>query len=627
MSTHSQYRLLAERRFAPLFWTQFLGAANDNIFKFSLTLLATYHAAEWGGLEAKSVGFVIAGIFIAPFVLFSATAGQVADKIEKGRIMRFVKNLEIAIMALAAYGFLTHHASALYMCVFLMGLHSTIFGPVKYSYLPQHLTDAELTGGNGLVEMGTFVAILLGTMVGGILAGDLGAQYVAWACLTVAVLGRIAAQFVPLSPSSAPDLRINWDPFSETWRNLKIAAHDRAVFHSLLGISWLWFFGSVFLTSFTPFARDVLGGDENVVTLLLAVFSIGIGTGSLLCERLSGRKIEIGLVPFGSIGMTIFAVDLWLATHDMQAVTLRSLGAFVADPHSWRVMADLFLLALFGGFFSVPLYALIQARAEPSHRARIIAANNILNAIFMIVAALMSKGLLDAGLSFPELFLVVGLMNAAVAAYIYLLVPEFLMRFLAWLLIHTFYRLEKSGLENIPDKGPAMLVSNHVSFVDPVIILAASPRPIRFVMDYRIFKIPVMSFFFRTGKAIPIAPAKEDAKLLEAAYDEVSRALRAGELVAIFPEGRITDTGDLNPFRSGIERIVERDPVPVIPLALRGLWGSFFSRRDGPAMTKPTRLLGLFRRIALAAGPAVAPASANRTLLQEIVANLRGDWR
>src|SRR6266849_496507 len=471
MSTHSQYRLLAERRFAPLFWTQFLGAANDNIFKFSLTLLATYHAAEWGGLEAKSVGFVIAGIFIAPFVLFSATAGQVADKIEKGRIMRFVKNLEIAIMALAAYGFLTHHASALYMCVFLMGLHSTIFGPVKYSYLPQHLTDAELTGGNGLVEMGTFVAILLGTMVGGILAGDLGARYVAWACLTVAVLGRIAAQFVPLSPSSAPDLRINWDPFSETWRNLKIAAHDRAVFHSLLGISWLWFFGSVFLTSFTPFARDVLGGDENVVTLLLAVFSFGIGTGSLLCERLSGRKIEIGLVPFGSIGMTIFAVDLWLATHDMQAVTLRSLGAFVADPHSWRVMADLFLLALFGGFFSVPLYALIQARAEPSHRARIIAANNILNAIFMIVAALMSKGLLDAGLSFPELFLVVGLMNAAVAAYIYLLVPEFLMRFLAWLLIHTFYRLEKSGLENIPDKGPAMLVSNHVSFVDPVIIL------------------------------------------------------------------------------------------------------------------------------------------------------------
>jgi 1-acyl-sn-glycerol-3-phosphate acyltransferase len=627
MASHSQYRLLGERRFAPLFWTQFLGAANDNIFKFSFTLLATYQAAEWGGLDAKSVGFVIAGIFIAPFVLFSATAGQLADKIEKGRIMRFVKNLEIAIMALAAYGFLTHHASALYMCVFLMGLHSTIFGPVKYSYLPQHLSDAELTGGNGLVEMGTFVAILVGTMVGGILAGDLGAQYVAWTCLAVAVLGRIAAQFVPLSPSSEPDLRINWNPASETWRNLKIAAQDRAVFHSLLGISWLWFFGSVFLTSFTPFSRDVVGGDENVVTLLLGVFSIGIGAGSLLCERLSGRKIEIGLVPFGSIGMTLFAVDLWFTTHGMVATSQRPLAAFLADTHSWHVMADLFLLALFGGFFSVPLYALIQARAEPTHRARIIAANNILNAIFMIVAALMSKALLDAGLSFPELFLVVGLMNAAVAAYIYLLVPEFLMRFLAWLLIHTFYRLEKSGLENIPEKGPAMLVSNHVSFVDPVIILAASPRPIRFVMDHRIFKIPLMSFFFRTGKAIPIAPAKEDSKLLEAAYEEVSKALRAGELVAIFPEGRITDTGDLNPFRSGIERIVERDPVPVIPIALRGLWGSFFSRKGGRAFSKPWRMFDIFRKVAIVGGAPVAPAVATRESLQTIVGEMRGAWK
>jgi 1-acyl-sn-glycerol-3-phosphate acyltransferase len=399
------------------------------------------------------------------------------------------------------------------------------------------------------------------------------------------------------------------------------------VFHSLLGISWLWFFGSTFLTSFTPFARNVLSGDENVVTFLLAVFSIGIGVGSLLCERLSGRKVEIGLVPFGSIGMTVFAVDLWLASRGLAPMEMRGVRAFIADHSSWRVIADLLLLAMFGGFFSVPLYALIQTRAEATHRARIIAANNILNALFMIVASLMGAGLLSAGLTIPQLFLVVALMNAAVAAYIYLLVPEFLMRFLAWLLIHTFYRLEKSGLDNIPEKGPAMLVSNHVSFVDPVIILAASPRPIRFVMDHRIFKVPVMSFFFRTGKAIPIAPAKEDEKLLEAAYEEVSRALRAGELVALFPEGRITDTGELYPFRSGIERIVERDPVPVIPLALRGLWGSFFSRKGGPAFSKPSRLLGLFRRIALAAGPAVAPASANRASLQEIVGRLRGEWK
>jgi 1-acyl-sn-glycerol-3-phosphate acyltransferase len=632
----SQYKLLEQRRFAPLFWTQFLGAANDNLFKFAFTLLATYHAAQWGGLEAKSVGFVIGAIFIAPFVLFSATSGQLADKLDKGRLMRFVKSLEIVIMVIAATGFLTHTGGLLYVAVFLMGLHSTLFGPVKYAYLPQHLTSAELTGGNGLVEMGTFVAILLGTMAGGILAGDLGPQYIAWSCLAVALLGRVMAHFIPPSPAPEPDLKINWNPFSETWHNLRIAARQKAVFNSLLGISWLWFFGSVFLTSFTPFSLEVLHGDENVVTLLLAVFSFGIGAGSLLCERLSGGKIEIGLVPFGSIGMTLFAVDLWLATYGMVSDTnlvsdtklMRPLGIFLADWHSWRVMADLFFVALFGGLFSVPLYALIQVRAEPSHRARIIAANNILNAIFIIVAALMSKALLDSGLSFPELFLVVGLMNAAVAGYIYMLVPEFLMRFICWLLIHSIYRLEKRGLENIPEKGPAVLVCNHVSFVDPLVILAASPRPIRFVMDHNIFKTPIVSFVFRTGKAIPIAPAKEDGKLLEEAYDRIAQALEAGELVAIFPEGRITDTGDLYPFRGGIKRIVERTPAPVVPLALKGLWGSFFSRRGGKAMTKPYLLISnLFKKISLEASAAVAPATATPEGLQVEVQRMRGDWK
>ena len=623
-----QFELLRQRRFAPLFWTQFLGAANDNLFKFAFTLLATYHAAEWGGVDASTAGFLIGAIFIAPFLLFSATSGQLADKLERGRLMRFVKDLEIAIMAIAAWGFLGRHAPLLYVAVFLMGLHSTLFGPVKYAYLPQHLKDEELTGGNGLVEMGTFVAILLGTMAGGILVklGPSGPTSVAIACLGLAILGRGAAQFIPHSPAPDPSLAINWNPFSETWRNLKLAGENRTVLHSLLGISWLWFFGSIFLTSFTPFARDVLGGDENVVTLLLAVFSAGIGLGALACERLSGRKVEIGLVPFGSIGMTVFAVDLWLASKGMKPAGLREVGDFLGDPGQWRVMADLFLLALFAGFYSVPLYALIQARADTTHRARIIAANNILNALFIIAAALIAMALLRSGLTLPELFLVVGIMNAAVAAYIYLLVPEFLMRFICWLLIHSVYRLEKRGLENIPEEGPALLICNHVSFVDPLVILAASPRPIRFVMDHRIFKTPVISFVFRTGKAIPIAPAKEDEALLNAAYDAVAVALANGELVAIFPEGRITDTGELYPFRAGVKRIVERTPVPVIPLALKGLWGSFFSRRDGPAMRKPFRR-GLFSKIALEAGKAFAPQAATPDALQATVLQMRGDWK
>ncbi len=627
MATRGQFDLLRERRFAPLFWVQFLGAANDNLFKFSFTLLATFHSAEWGGLEPAMAGFVIGAVFIVPFVLLSATAGQIADKYEKGRLIRFVKDLEIAVMGLAAAGFVGRYPALLYGAVFLMGVHSTLFGPVKYAYLPQHLRDEELTGGNGLVEMGTFVAILAGTMAAGLLARTgLGALGVAAACVAVAVVGRLAASFVPHSPAPAPGLAINWNPLTETWANLRLAARDATVLHSLLGISWLWFVGSIFLTSFTPFTRDVLGGDENVVTLLLATFSVGIGLGALACERLSGRKVEIGLVPFGSIGMTVFAVDLWLASRGMATRETRDIAVLLGQGAPWRVMADLFLLALFAGFYSVPLYALIQSRAEPAHRARIIAANNILNALFMIVASLMAAALLHAGLTIPQLFLVVGLMNAAVAAYVYLLVPEFLMRFLCWLLVHSVYRLRKDGIGNIPESGAALLVCNHVSFVDALVILAASPRPVRFVMDHRIFRIPVLSFVFRTGKAIPIASAKEDQALLDRAFDEVAAALAQGELVGIFPEGRITDDGEIGPFRGGVARILQRTPVPVVPMALKGLYGSFFSRRDGPAMTRPFRR-GVFSRIGLAIDPAVAPGSASAEHLRERVATLRGDWR
>jgi len=628
MAERSQFALLAQRRFLPFFLTQFFGAGNDNVFKFAFSVLATYSAAEWGGLDPKSAGAVIGGIFILPFVLFSATSGQLADKYDKAALIRFVKNLEIAIMLAIAAGFLWKIVGLLFAGVFLMGLHSTLFGPVKYAYLPQHLDPSELTGGNGMVEMGTFVAILLGTIAGGVLIGlgNAGPHWVAVVSVALALIGRIAAGFVPDSPAPDPGLAINWNPVGETLKNLGQARGNRAVFLSLLGISWLWFFGSIFLTTFTGFAKETLGGDQNVVTLLLAVFSVGIGIGSLLCERLSGHKVEIGLVPFGSIGMTVFAVDLWLASGGMARPELAGVHAFLADRANWRVIADLFLLAMFSGFYSVPLYALIQSRCEPSHRARIIAANNILNAIFMVTASAMAAILLHEGLSLPQLYLVVGLLNAAVAAYIYTLVPEFLMRFVAWMLIHSVYRLEKAGLERIPSEGAALIICNHVSFVDPVVILAASPRPIRFVMDHRIFKIPVLSFVFRSSRAIPIAPAREDAAMMERAFAEVAKALKEGELVAVFPEGRITDTGEFYPFRPGTARILEATPVPVIPMALRGLWGSFFSRKGGAAMSKPWRFVP-FRKIGLSVGETVPAAAATPELLQARVLALRGNWR
>jgi 1-acyl-sn-glycerol-3-phosphate acyltransferase len=620
----NQFTLLAQRRFAPFFWTQFLGAGNDNLFKFAFTVLVTYQL-ELAWLRPQMAGLVIGALFILPFLLFSATSGQLADKFDKTRVIRLVKSLEIAIMLLAAWGFWTTSVPVLLACVFLMGLHSTLFGPVKFAYLPQHLGERELTGGNGMVEMGTFVAILLGQVAGGLLIAvpEVGRHAVAAACIGVALLGRLTAQFVQPSPSTDPALRINWNPVSETWRNLRLARQNPAVFRSLLGISWMWFFGAVFLSLFPAFAKDVLHGDEHVASALLVVFSVGIGTGSLLCEVLSRRHVEIGLVPLGAIGMSVFAIDLYFSARGLPSASALSLADFLHRPAHWRVMADLALLSLFAGLYSVPMYALIQLRSQPSHRARIIAANNILNSLFMIVSAIGVGLLLAAGLTIPQVFLLTGLLNAVVAGYIFMLVPEYLLRFVAFVATRLVYRFDVRGEEHIPTRGAAILVCNHVSFVDAVLLMAASPRPIRFIMDHRIFAVPVLGAMFRLAKAIPIAPQREDPAVYERAFAQAREVLADGELLCIFPEGAITRDGQLGEFKGGIMKVLETHPVPVVPLALRNLWGSFFSRVEGAAMTRPFRR-GIFSRVGLVAGDALAPAAVTPALLRQRVGELLG---
>ncbi len=621
MSDHpNQFTLLRQRRFAPFFWTQFLGAANDNVFKFAFTMLVTYRlSVSW--LPPAQAGLVIGAVFIAPFLLFSATSGQLSDKYDKATLTRMVKNLELFIMLLAAVGLFTTQVPLLLGCIFLLGLHSTLFGPVKYAYLPQHLGERELTGGNGMIEMGTFVAILLGNVVGGILialpaaAWLAGAQAVAAACLALAVAGRVAAQFIPATPSTAPDLVVNWNPFTETWRNLKLARQNIVVFRSLLGISWMWFFGAVFLAQFPAFAKDVLHGDEHVASLLLVVFSVGVGLGSLLCETVSRRHVEIGLVPLGAIGMSVFAADLYFASSGLPAVPAQSLGEFMAQPAHWRVLFDLFALSLSAGLYSVPMYALIQLRSPASHRARIIAANNILNALFMIASSLLVGSLLGAGFSIPQVFGLTALANALVAGYIFLLVPEYLLRFVAFMASRCIYRFRVTGDEHIPTTGAAVIVCNHVSYVDAVLLMAASPRPIRFVMDAGIFKLPLVGTLFRLAKAIPISAQKTNPQLYAAAFDAADKVLAEGDLLGIFPEGGLSPDGSLQPFKGGIMKILERRAVPVVPVALHNLWGSFFSRDGGRAMTKPFRR-GLFSRVGVAAGPALAAAQVTPDILQ-----------
>lgn len=621
----NQFALLRQRRFAPFFWTQFLGAGNDNLFKFAFTVMVTYQLqVSW--LPSQQAGLVIGALFILPFLLFSATSGQITDKFDKTRVMRAVKSLEIAIMLLAAWGFWVVNVPVLLACVFLMGLHSTLFGPVKFAYLPQHLNERELTGGNGMVEMGTFVAILLGQVAGGLLVAidQVGPHYVAVACLAVAILGRLAAQAVPASPSDDPGLQINWNPFTETWRNLKLAHGNIVVFRSLLGISWMWFFGAVFLSLFPSFAKDVLHGDAKVASLLLVVFSVGIGVGSLLCEMLSRRHVEIGLVPLGAIGMTVFSVDLYFASRGLPPSAIMDITTFIAHGAHWRVMIDLALLALFAGLYSVPMYALIQLRSPNSHRARIIAANNILNALFMIVSSLMVGLLLALGLTLPQVFLVTGLLNAVVAGYIFLLVPEYLMRFIAFMATHFVYRFKVRGDDYIPTQGAAILVCNHVSFVDAVLLMAASPRPIRFIMDHRIFAVPVLGWLFKLVKAIPIAPQKEDPATYERAFEHARGVLSDGELLCIFPEGVITKNGELGEFKGGVMKILQTHPVPVIPMALQNLWGSFFSRMGGAAMTRPLRR-GIWNRVTLVVGAPVAPINLSPELLRDRVRGLLSD--
>ena len=624
----NQFALLKQRRFAPFFWTQFLGAGNDNLFKFALTVMVTYQLqVSW--LPPSLAGLVIGAVFIFPFVITSATSGQLTDKYDKTKMIRFVKNLEIVIMLIAAYGFIASNAVVLLVCVFLMGIHSTLFGPVKFAYLPQVLNEREITGGNGMVEMGTFVAILLGSLAGGLLVAlpEVGHLYIAVACLAVAVLGRITAQFVPPSPATDPDLVINWNPISETLRNLKLARTNIVVFRSLLGISWMWFFGAVFLGQFPSFAKEVLHGDSNVASLLLVVFSVGIGVGSLMCEMLSKRHVEIGLVPLGAIGISIFAIDLYFASRALPSASEMGVAAFVAQAKHWRVMIDLGLLALFAGLYSVPMYALIQLRSPASHRARIIAANNILNALFMIASSILAGAMLALGASVPQIFLAVGIANIVVAGYIFLLVPEYLLRFIAWVASRFIYRFKITGDEHIPVQGAAVLTCNHVSYVDAVLLMAASPRPIYFVMDHRIFKQPVLGALFKLAKAIPIAPRSEDPAAYEAAFEAAAKVLRDGDLLAIFPEGGITKDGTLQPFKGGIMKILgnaERDGVtaPVIPMALTNLWGSYFSRieKDG-AMVRPFRR-GVFSRVGLNVGAALQPAQVQTDTLHARVAAL-----
>lgn len=617
--------LMTSKRFAPFFFTQFLGAFNDNVFRQALILLIATGVVT--SVSVNTLNNVGLALFILPFFLFSAIAGQLADKYEKSMLLRRIKFAEILIMCAGAIGFYFDAVYFLLAVLFCMGLQSTFFGPIKYSIIPQHLNDKELVSGNALVEMGTFLAILLGSIAGVVLKMEGTGEWVApTAVIVIAMLGFLAARQIPAAAPAEPSLKMDWNLLRETGRILGHAREVHSVWISVLGISWFWFLGAAYTTQLKVYVDNYLHGTEGLYAFLLATFSIGIGLGSFLCEKMSGRRVELGLVPLGSIGLSVFGIDLFFSYQGLSDATNVGIQQFLSQPGGLRILIDLLGVGVFGGFYIVPLFAFVQHRSDPRHLSRIIAANNILNALLMVCSAI--TGIVLVGfleLTIPQFFLVLALANVLVATYIYTVVPEFLIRLLIWMLTHTIYRVKHDGLDNIPEEGPCVLVCNHVSYVDALIMAGAIRRPVRFVMFKPIYDMPVLNYIFRTGKAIPIDSKTRNPQIYDQAFERIAAELDAGEVVCIFPEGKLTTDGEIDEFRNGIEKIIARNPVPVVPMALRGLWGSFFSHKDGKALAKlPKRF---WSRVELVAAAPVTPEAVSAPSLHSTVQALRGDKR
>ncbi|AQW60113.1 MFS transporter [Vibrio owensii] len=611
------------KRFFPYFVTQCLGALNDNIYKNVLLLMVTYSQIDSLPMSVDLFVNLAAGLFILPFFLFSAHAGAIADNMDKAKLIRRLKLIELVIMSCAATAIMTQSAILMLVLLFMTGTQSAYFGPVKYALLPQALKSDELVKGNAWVEMGTFLSILIGTLSAGLLLAIPNGMLIA-SCIviTLSLLGFLSSANIPSLPSKKSD-QVKFEPITGLKKTLKLAQKQRGIWMSILAISWFWFMGATYLTQFPNFAREHLFADSTVVSLLLALFSVGIATGSWLCEKLSFNQVELGILPFGILGLTIFSADLLWAVPAIESFPSQyyNVQSFVAQSSHIRVMIDLFLVGVSGGVFIVPLYAFIQSRSEEGECAQSIAANNIMNALFMVASAAVSILVLSVlEFSIVELFAILAVGNFIVAIYVYRQVPEFTQRFISYLLSHCLYRVSVTGRQHIPEQGAALIVANHVSYVDALILMGTSTRPVRFVMDKSISELPVLKHVFRHAGVIPICSPRKCAETYKRAFEQIEQALNNDEVVCIFPEGRLTSNGELGEFRPGVEKILKRTPVPVIPMALKGLWGSFFSHKNGHALTKrPTRF---WSRIEVNIGELLQPTMLDRHLLQKEVQDL-----
>lgn len=613
--------LMQDRRFAPFFWTQALGAFNDNVFKQVVLLLLTFEAVPrmgWNDSFVNSIGMML---FMLPTLLFSAWGGRLADTCDKALLIRALKIFEVACMVLAALAVWYEAFIPMMGILALIGTQAALFGPVKYAILPQHVPRARLVAANAWIEMGTFLAILLGTILAGAMRElPIERRYslIGIALISVALAGWWSSRYIP---EALPQVEERSDMPSLSRSSFKLFWQQRSMRLAILGISLFWFLGTCYLSQLNVWVKSVAGGDMTMVSALMAAFAIGVGLGAWLYAKLSVGRLELGLVPLGALVIALCGT-LFAYSGPVGPVVEMALAERLFDGTLLPMMFELIGVGIGGGLYIMPLYLMLQVKSEPGHRARMVAINNVVNAVFMLAASLFAI-LVTTVLhwSLPVFYSLVALCALLIGVASFGYNPRPCLRILVFMGMRLCYKLRIRGRENIPEEGAAVVVCNHVSYTDALILAAASPRPLRFVMHAPIYELPMVHQLCRVAGAIPVSNARNTPSAMRRTFRQIKKALDAGEMVMIFPEGQLTRNGEIGSFQRGIERIIEETPVPVIPAALSGLWGGWGTHKDTPPFSGLPKKI--HTRVRMIFGEPILPERVTRELLHQRVTLLK----
>jgi len=566
---------------------QFCGCLNDSILKNALIILITYKLSSKLGQSSQTLVLFANTIFTLPFILFASIAGQLADKYERTTIVKIIKLFEVIIVIFASFGFLHENITILFLCICLMGIHSTFFGPIKYSVLPDHLHKNELLGANGFVEAGTFISILIGTIIGGFY--NFSNSLIIIISIAVSLVGLFSTKFLPKSNNTNPNLKIKFNLIHDTIEIIKYTHAKKRLYLSILGISWFWFIAVAIISEIPFLTKDVLGADENVANMFLAVFSVGVGMGSFCCGKIFKNEVTTKYVFLASLGISLVGIDLFFASRisevNYEPEQLKSIIVFLSKLHNWRIVIDLFFFAAIGGLYIVPLFAIMQHYSPPSHRSRVIAVNNLINSIFMAGSTTILSLLFYLGYSVPFVILLISILNMVVAIHIFQLIPETrvlpvkIFRVILKCIFDIMYDVEVKNIENFHKAGKrSVIIANHISYLDPALLAVYLSRNLTFAINTGMSHLSWVKPFLKLAKALPID--SNNAMAIKTLINEVKK----NKKIAIFPEGRISLTGSLMKIYEGPGLIADKADATILPV-----------RIDGPQFTHFSKLKNILR--------------------------------